>query len=139
MGSRLLYGMSHQGLMPSFLKNLHPKRLTPHRAIIILLIILIALALLGDISQLARATSVLLLGCFVIVNGALLVLKKKDNMKGAFEVPAFVPIVGILVCLAMLSQGKSEEFIVAGGIIAVIVALYFILKPSAEAISEMDL
>lgn len=138
MGSRLLYGMSKQGLMPKFLNAIHPKRSTPHRAIFILLGLLILLALLGDISQLARATSVLLLGCFVVVNIALLVLKKKDKVKGSFEVPSFVPVAGAVVCLAMLSQGKSEEFIVAGSIIAVIVVLYFFIKPTAKAISEMD-
>ncbi|HRQ89845.1 MAG TPA: amino acid permease, partial [Bacteroidia bacterium] len=33
MGSRLLYGMSRQGLLPKFLGRVHPKRRTPHFAI----------------------------------------------------------------------------------------------------------
>jgi APA family basic amino acid/polyamine antiporter len=139
MGSRLLYGMSSQGLLPKFLADIHPKRLTPHRAILILLVVLLILALSGDISDLARATSVLLLSCFSLVNLALIVLQKKDKVKGRFEVPAFVPATGLVVCIAMLTQAKSEELLIAGGIIAFIGLLYFFVKPSAEAIAKMDL
>jgi amino acid transporter len=138
MGSRLLYGMSSQGLLPKFLADIHPKRLTPHRAILILLVVLLILALSGDISDLARATSVLLLICFSLVNIALILLQRKDKVKSRFEVPAFVPATGLGVCIAMLTQAKSEELLIAGGIIAFIGLLYFFVKPSAEAIAKMD-
>jgi APA family basic amino acid/polyamine antiporter len=138
MGSRLLYGMSSQGLLPKFLAAIHPKRLTPHRAILILLVVLLILALSGDISDLARATSVLLLICFSLVNLALIVLQRKDKVKGRFEVPAFVPATGFGVCIAMLTQAKSEELLIAGGILAFIGLLYFFVKPSAEAIAKID-
>jgi APA family basic amino acid/polyamine antiporter len=137
MGSRLLYGMSTQKLLPSFLKSVHPKRSTPHRAIGVVLGILLVLALLGDISALAKATSVLLLICFSIVNLALIILKRTDKVVGSFEVPAIVPAIGLIVCLAMLSQAKSNELVIAGGILAVILALYYFLKPSATAIADM--
>lgn len=138
MGSRLLYGMSCQGLLPKFLAAIHPKRLTPHRAILILLVVLLILALSGDISDLARATSVLLLICFSLVNLALIRLQRKDKLKSRFEVPAFVPATGLGVCIAMLTQAKSEELLIAGGIMAFIGLLYFFVKPSAEAIAKMD-
>lgn len=139
MGSRLIYGMSHQGLMPKFLGQLHPKRSTPHRSILIILAILLVLALSGDISALAKATSVLLLTCFSIVNVALIILKKKDPMKGTFEVPSVVPALGTLVCLAMLTQAQIKELQIAGGLILIIVLLYFFIRPTEQAISKMDL
>lgn len=138
MGSRLLYGMSSQGLMPKFLGQVHAKRSTPHRAIMVLLVILLGLALVGDISSLARATSVLLLACFSIVNVALIILKRKDPKKGHFEIPSFIPAAGLVVCLAMLSQAQKEEVLIAGAIIAAIVVLYFALRPSEEAIEKME-
>jgi hypothetical protein len=37
-----------------------------------------------------------------------------------------------------LTQAKSEELLIAGGIMAFIGLLYFFVKPSAEAIAKMD-
>lgn len=141
MGSRLIYGMARQGLMPKFLATIHPKRRTPHWAILILGVIVLGLALSMDVRQLAAATSTLLLTVFVIVNLSLIVLQRKaGEPKGQFEIPWIVPALGILVCVAILSQVKPDtgknipDFLrdprlVAGAIIAFIAALYFIIKP----------
>lgn len=138
MGSRLLYGMSKQGLMPKFLSGVHDKRATPHRAVGVLLVLLLILALSGDISTLARATSVLMLMCFCAVNSALIVLQRKDPQKGEFEVPMFVPAVGVIFCLAILSQASKDELMVSGIILALITGLYFLIRPSAEAVTQME-
>ncbi len=61
MGSRLIYGMSRQGLLPRVLGAVHATRRTPHVAILTLLAIVLLLAIPGTISQLASATSLLLL------------------------------------------------------------------------------
>ena len=75
MGSRLIYGMSRQELLPKFLGVVHEKRRTPHRAILVLAVIVALLAFAGDISVLASATSLLLLIVFALMNAALIVLK----------------------------------------------------------------
>ena len=151
MGSRLIYGMARQGLMPGFLATLHPKRRTPHWAILILGVIVLGLAISMDVRQLATATSTLLLGVFMVVNLSLLVLQRKPNeARGQFEIPSFVPLLGMLVCAAILSQVKPDtsegipDFLrdprlVAGAIIAFIAALYFVVKPkniSEDTLSE---
>jgi len=135
MGSRLVYGMADQGLLPKALSHVHPKRHTPHRAIFTLLAILLTLALSGDISSLAKSTSVLLLLCFMLVNIALFLLKQRANEpKGSFEIPTIVPILGALVCGCMLSYAKLPELTTAGVILACIGALYFLIRPKADAI-----
>lgn len=140
MGSRLLYGMANQKLLPSALGKIHPVRHTPHIAAATILLILLGLALAGDISVLAKATSVLLLICFAVVNVSLVVLQRKKNeRKGRFEVPTFVPILGAVVCLTMLSFAKTNELLLAAGIFAVIAILYFIKRPSADAIKSLDI
>lgn len=99
MGSRLVYGMARQGLMPRLLGRVHPTRRTPHYAIFCLMTIVLILALSGDISVLAKSTSLLLLCSFVVVNLSLIVLKRrKSEPKGLFEVPMFVPIGGVIIC-----------------------------------------
>lgn len=130
MGSRLMYGMAKQGLLPAFLSKVHRKRATPHLAIMTLMVIVLGLALSGDISSLAKATSVLLLTVFIFVNASLIVIKRRTNEPmGQFNVPSFVPFFGIIVCIAMLSNAGKAEYTIAGIMLAVIVALFFVLRP----------
>ena len=143
MGSRMLYGMSRQGLLPKALGKVHRTRQTPHVAILVLLAIVTVLAVVGDIGQLAKATSLLLLTVFVVVNIALVVLKSRSNEpQGSFEVPRLVPILGALVCLSLILTsvfGKGADLkapLIAGGIIAVIVVLFLIMRPTSNAIEH---
>jgi len=139
MGSRLVYGMANQGLLPKPLGKIHPKRKTPYVAAAVLLIILLGLALSGDISSLAKSTSVLLLSCFMLVNAALVVLKRrKDEPAGAFEVPTIVPLLGASVCGCMLLFAQGPELKTAGIILVSIALLYFALKPKAEDVKSFD-
>ncbi|WP_257453876.1 APC family permease [Archangium lipolyticum] len=143
MGSRLLYGMARQGLLPAWLGRVHPVRRTPHAAILVLLGIVLTLALAGDIRQLADATSLLLLGAFVLVNGALLVLKlRPGEPRGAFEVPVFVPAAGVLVCLVMIvgrvlgREADARAPLIAGGVVVGISLLYALRRPRHVVLDE---
>jgi basic amino acid/polyamine antiporter, APA family len=139
MGSRLIYGMAGQGLLPKALARVNKRTHTPLVSSLVLLVILLTLALSGDISSLGRATSVLLLACFFAVNIALVVLKhRKGEAKGRFEVPTFVPILGSVVCAAMLAFAKIQEIKVAGSLMIGIVILYFVVRPAKEAIAALE-
>lgn len=147
MGSRMIYGLARQGLLPAPLGKVHASRRTPYVAIFCLMFVVMALALSGSISQLANATSMLLLCVFVIVNSALIVLKKRpDEPKGGFEVPIVVPAGGILVCLSMLvvaffDPKKAGAAIIALVMLAGIAMLYFLVRPkniTEEVLAEAD-
>ena len=69
---------------------------------------------------------------------ALVVLKRRDDWEGHFSVPAAVPVLGACVCLAMLTQALAPELMTAGILLLGIVALYLIVRPSAEAIEKME-
>jgi APA family basic amino acid/polyamine antiporter len=136
MGSRLVYGMARQGLLPSYLGAVHPTRHTPHRAILVLAGIVAVLAFFGNVSQLASATSLLLLLVFGLMNAALIVLKlRKDEEKGAFEVPMVVPVLGALVCLGLIYARLSDPAAdpraprIALAMLAGITVLYFAMRP----------
>ena len=82
MGSRLLYGMARQGLLPAMLGRVHAKRHTPHVAIVTLLVLVLILALSGGedaVRHLASATALLLLFSFMVVNSSLVVLKLRPE------------------------------------------------------------
>lgn len=130
MGSRLAYGMACQGLLPDFLKAIHPRRHTPHWAILTLFVVVLVLGLTVNITPLAKATSVLLMAVFIVLNAALLVLKRRpDEPLGAFEVPAFVPVGGIIMSGLILAHAKAAEVKLALLLLAVICGLYLLMRP----------
>jgi len=133
MGSRLLYGMARQGLLPAALGKIHQSRRTPHIAVAVLFVVVVGLQLAGNITQLAGATVLLLLVVFTTVNGALVVLKKREgNLAGRFNAPVIVPILGGTICLAMifgqLVQGDPRTPMIAGALIALILTAYALTR-----------
>jgi amino acid transporter len=133
MGSRLLYGMARQGLLPATLGKVHETRRTPHIAVGILFLVVAALQLAGNITQLASATVLLLLIVFTTVNGALVVLKRREgSLVGRFNAPVIVPVLGGAICLSMILaqmlQGDLRAPLIAGGLIALILAAYALTR-----------
>ncbi len=132
MGSRLLYGMSRQGLLPAPLGRVHPKRRTPHFAILVLFGVVTALILSGGVKQLAESTVLLLLMVFSVVNFSLVVLKlRPGEPRGSFEVPVFVPALGALVCLVLIGVRVASSWSAEGGWVAPVVALGIVLASLA--------
>lgn len=141
MGSRLIYGMSAQGLLPPALGAIHPVRRTPHIAVGVLFAIVSILILAGGVKQLAEATVLLLLAVFIVVNIALVILmRRQGEPPGGFEIPQFVPMLAATVCAALviarihgaLTSGEPERQtapIIAAVIIGLSMALYAALKP----------
>lgn len=139
MSSRLMYGMAKQGLLPKPLARVHARRKTPYVATFVVIALLLGLAFAGDMATLAKATSVMLLLCFALMNTALVVLKRrKGEAKGHFEIPVAIPVLGTLVCLAMLGAAQREELTIAGALIGAIALLYSIQRPSAHAIRSLE-
>jgi APA family basic amino acid/polyamine antiporter len=138
MGSRMLYGMARQGLLPAVLGRIHGRRNTPHIAIFTLLVLVLILALAGGanaVRELASATAILLLTSFMIVNASLVVLKRRaGEPPGQFEVPTLIPVLGILVNATLIIARLSGEAgwrapAIAGAIVVVATLLYFVLRP----------
>ena len=143
MGSRILYGMARQGLLPAALGRVHPTRHTPHVAILVLLGLALALALPGGVKALGAATSLLLLASFILVNVSLLTLRRRPGeATGGFEVPAWVPVGGALTCAGLIvnqvvqalkprdaGDANVAPLALAAGIVVGILVLYAALRP----------
>jgi len=148
MGSRLLYGMSRQGLLPALIGRVHATRRTPHIAIVILFFIVTALILSGSVKQLAESTVLLLLMVFTVVNVSLIILKRRPGeARGGFEVPIFVPVSGALVCLTLVVVRVESAWSTEGGYVAPLVALaivigalglYFLTRPANPVVEELE-
>ena len=103
--SRVFYAMGKDGLLPRAFGDLHPKYKTPYKANLAILVIvgLFAAFIPGDI--VGDMTSIGTLFAFILVCFSVIVLRKTEpDMKREFKTPfvPLVPILGIIVCLAMI-------------------------------------
>lgn len=103
--SRVFYSMSNDGLLPKMFSDLHPKFKTPYKANLFILLIvgLFAAFVPGDI--VGDMTSIGTLFAFMLVCGAVIILRKTNpELERKFKTPwvPFVPILGIIVCAAMI-------------------------------------
>jgi APA family basic amino acid/polyamine antiporter len=103
--SRVFYSMGKDGLLPKAFSEVHPKYKTPYKANLAILVIvgLFAAFVPGDI--VGDMTSIGTLFAFILVCVSVIVLRKTEpNMKREFKTPfvPLVPILGIIVCLAMI-------------------------------------
>jgi amino acid transporter len=101
MAARVLFGLGrrHSGL--SVFYHASPRFGTPVLATMMIGAGVIAGALLLPVAQLAEVTSVILLSVFVLVNAALIAMKRRTP-EAPFTVPMIVPVAGLLAALAAL-------------------------------------
>ncbi len=125
MASRLIYGMADQDVMPRVFSKVHPRTRTPWVAIVFTLLIIVPLLFLGGgLEALASGTVVLLLLVFVTVNVSALVLRRDQVGHEHFRAPTILPVLGVLVSLALLTQQEASTFLLVGILLGVGVVLY---------------
>lgn len=132
MTSRVTYGMAEQGLLPAVLGRVLPKRRTPWVAIAATTVIAMLLTVVGDLATLASAVVLLLLFVFISTNIAVLVLRKDKVQHKHFRVWTFVPVLGVLSCVLLLTQQEPIVWAFGGGFIVLGVILYFITRTRAD-------
>ena len=123
MASRLLYGMAEQGIMPRILGRTHRTRKTPWVAILFTTVLALGLVVTGDIGALANTTVLLLLLSFTLVNIAVLILRRDRVEHRHFWVPAWIPALGAVTCLVLMTQFTVDVYLRA----VVLVALGLVL------------
>jgi APA family basic amino acid/polyamine antiporter len=120
--------MSRDGLLPGVFSDVHPRFKTPYKANLIILIIvgLFAAFIPGDI--VGDMTSIGTLFAFILVCVAVIILRKTDpNMPRQFKTPLvpFVPILGIIVCAAMIFGLGWTNWLRLGVWLLIGFAIYF--------------
>jgi amino acid transporter len=135
MASRLLYGMSRQGVLPPFLSKVLPGRRTPWAAIVFTTVIALGLTAFVSIDPdnpiavlLGGTTSLLLLAVFAVVNVCVLVLRRSPVDHRHFRTPTFLPVVGAVLCLYLVLPWTSgrpvEQYEIAGILLVIGIALW---------------
>jgi amino acid transporter len=130
MASRLVYGMSREGVLPRPLGHVHPTRRTPYVAIAFTTLLAFGLiTFVGGVPALGGTTALLLLCVFTVVNVAVLVLRRDPIGHAHFRTPTFVAILGALACAFLAGPWTGRDpvqYRIAGILLAIGVALWVV-------------
>src|SRR5713226_477045 len=111
---RVMLALGRDGLVPnSFFGAIHPKFRTPWKSTILTGLFVASMAGLIPLSILAEMTSIGTLFAFVIVCGAVLVMRRTNpNANRPFRAPLvpLIPILGILTCLLLMFSLPAENW-----------------------------
>ena len=126
--SRVFYSMSNDGLLPSVFADLHPTFKTPWKSNLILFLFvgLFAAFIPGSIA--GDLTSIGTLFAFVLVCVGILIMRRTDPDRiRPFKAPfaPVTPVLGILVCTAMIVTLDSTTLLTAFGWMLVGLVIYF--------------
>ncbi|MGH1439937.1 MAG: APC family permease [Cellvibrionaceae bacterium] len=99
MASRVIYGLCRQSPHLYFLASVNAKTKTPIIATLVVSVFIIVFSLSLPLARLAQITSAMILIIFILVNLSLIIIKKREKTL-TFEVPYWVPVLGLLTsCL----------------------------------------
>jgi amino acid transporter len=101
MASRIVYGMSREGIVAPAFGRVSKTRRTPWVAIAFTTVLAMVLAVTGDLSDLADTTVLLLLLVFAVVNVAVLVLRRDPVDHDHFRAPSALPVMGAVACIVL--------------------------------------
>ena len=105
--SRVFYSMSRDGLLPKLFSDIHPKFKTPWRCNLVFMVFVSLFSGFVPLSNLGDMTSIGTLLAFVLVCGGIMIMRRTHpNLHRPYRTPLvpLVPILGILVCFAMMAS-----------------------------------
>lgn len=138
MASRLVYGMSRQGVLPPVLGGVLRGRRSPYAAIVFTTVLALGLIVVvrtqsesSIVAALSGTTALLLLAVFALVNVTVLVLRRDPG--GSFRAPTLVPVVGAVCCLYLLGpwarlEADMIQYRIAGGLLLVGLVLWVVTR-----------
>lgn len=116
-GTRLLFALGRDGLLPKSMAELSPKFKTPVKNTWMFALLVAFCAGFVPLSKLAELVNMGTLVAFTIVSIGVVFLRKHKNIpSGGFKVPFFpvLPILSFLLCLFLISQLSVLTWIACG-------------------------
>ncbi len=127
--SRINLAMARDHMIPQWLNEIHPKRLTPYRAILVTGVLALLLLAVDNLETLAEIASVLQLYSYAALNIGCIVLRVADPdwYRPTFRVPGtpFLQIIAALGCLTIILLSGLVAQAVILGLIGISLLFYF--------------
>ena len=138
--SRVFRAMSADRLLPKIFSDIHPTWRTPWRSNLLFMVFVSLFAGFIPISILGEMTSIGTLLAFIIVCIGVRVLRRtRPDLARPFRTPwvPFIPVAGVVVCLAMMVSLGIETWIRLLVWLAIGFAVYFFYsRPNAAAVPQ---
>ena len=128
--ARIPYAMAGDGLFPHFFAKIHPKYNTPYVALLVQSTVTLLAAIFGTISQLIILSVFTMLFCYLITCISVFPLRKKIG--GGIKIPWFIPIIGIIITIYIMSQCSINQIITGIAIIVLGIPIYVKYAPRTE-------
>ncbi len=139
--SRSIYALSRDDLVPSQVERINRRYRTPHVALLLTGVIIVALLLFGRVEVLAEVASLLHLFMYGLICVALLVLRQSppDGYQPSFRCPGYpvVPVLGALTSFGLVGFMNPLSIAIGGGILLV-TAVWYLYYARAVTISEIS-
>ena len=127
-GARIGFALARDGLIPGWFAGVHPRFRTPYRATLILGVVTALSAGLFPLAAVARLVNVGMLGAFIVICGAVIVLRRtRPELKRSFRVPwvPLLPVVGMGFSAWLISGLPGETYLGFIAWMVLGVAVYF--------------
>jgi amino acid transporter len=127
---RLPLSMAERGELPQLFGRVHPAFRTPHIAILSCSFVALAMGLAGSFAATATLSATGRLVVYVLMCGALLVLRRRAHPPAGFLLPAgnVLAIVGIVFSAWLLSTRSFAQAGTIGGVIGSGVLVQWIMR-----------
>jgi len=126
--SRIFFTMSKDGLLPKVFSKVHPKFQTPYKSNLFFAVFVSLFAAFVPVKVVGEMVSIGTLFAFVLVCLGVMVMRKSDpNTPRPFRAPwvPFVPVAGIVICLAMMVSLPGATWIRLAVWMAIGLFIYF--------------
>ncbi len=132
VSSRMIYGMSKDGVLPEMLSKIHSKQRTPWISTIVTMIFSIAFVFFDQINIVASITDLGTFLIFILVNASAITLRyRMPDRKRAFKTPLnlnqfpLIPFFGLFSSALLLTYLSTEAILIGLLTILMGVGIYF--------------
>jgi APA family basic amino acid/polyamine antiporter len=135
--SRILYGMAGSRVLPRWFSIVHATRRTPLAAILLCSLLSIVFVFSGNIAFVANVTNFTLFITFIVINGAVIVLRfRTPGVTRPFRIPftirkiPVIPLMGIFLCIFLLLQQERSVLVLGVVLISAGIIFAYLKNPS---------
>ncbi len=126
---RLIFALAERRMIPAPLSHIHERYATPHRAILVVGALALALGLSSGFVELAIGSSVVRLIGYIICIGALPVIRRKADAEARAQATRLpggytIPLIAFIVCLWLVSQSTADDWMRVSVLLGIGLALY---------------
>jgi amino acid transporter len=130
---RALYAFGRDGFLPRAMSAVHPRFHTPHIAIVVETIVVVALAVTGTFERLALIANGSILLVYIAACISVLELRRRNVRAGGtpFRVPvvAVVPVLAVIVIIWLLTSLERREWVGLGVLVLMAIVIFAVTRP----------